>query len=140
MDDLLLQIGVGGVFAIMVLREVFKFLEKQREKKGNGKTAAYRSQHASSVTASDARQLGIEVSRIENKIDVAVKKLEGMQGPIFDMHRWHDVDDPTRPGAKLWWGVCLSELNASVKVLADETRLLRQAMEDHNNRRGRTRG
>lgn len=31
-----LQVGVGGIFAILVLKEVFNFITKQKEKNGGG--------------------------------------------------------------------------------------------------------
>lgn len=36
MEDQLLQLGVGGLFAILILREVFSFLKSQRDKKEAG--------------------------------------------------------------------------------------------------------
>lgn len=51
MDSLLLQIGVGGIFSILVLREVFSYLTKR-----NGSVDAGRLKHIDDVISARDQQ------------------------------------------------------------------------------------
>jgi hypothetical protein len=62
-DSILLQLGVGGIFAIMVIREVLGFL---RDRKGG----------ATSEEGAKTREL---VHQVKSKLD--------------ELHKWHDVRD-----------------------------------------------
>lgn len=94
MDSWLVQIGVGGVFAIVVLREVFNFLKsyknhrdckKQENNPGQASTTNFVSrtefeQHKSSVQYKDT--CGEIVKRIENALKSQEKNIDKQFGEI----------------------------------------------------------
>jgi hypothetical protein len=75
MSDILVQLGVGGVFAILIIREVFGFVKSHKPKNTNGKTFHVTRQefekHKDSVQYRDA--CGEIVKRIDGNF-VALEK------------------------------------------------------------------
>ncbi len=95
MEDLVIQLGVGGIFAILVLDRVFKFL--------SGRQAT----DAGEVDAG----LGAKGAECRRK--------------VHELHEWHDHDEMgegATPGEKVWWGTALrrdvNDLARSVDGLA----------------------
>lgn len=66
-SDILLHLGVGGIFAILIIREVLGFLLKNR-RNGNG--------GGSSATTADQFKL-----------------LRHIDDQVKDLHSWHDAKD-----------------------------------------------
>lgn len=71
MDSALTQLGVGGIFAILVLKQVFEFIDK-RKQNGNGSKSA----------PCQLREPG----RVEGQLD--------------ELHRWHRPDSSGRQSWK----------------------------------------
>jgi hypothetical protein len=83
MDELLTQLGVGGIFALLIIREVLGFLSKRKERgngngNGNGKPAM------TAAVQSDLFQLLREIN-------------EGTK----ELVRLHDVKD--EDGVPVWY-------------------------------------
>jgi|15BtaG_2_1085339.scaffolds.fasta_scaffold24449_2 hypothetical protein len=75
MEEGLTQIGVGGVFAIFILREVFTFLKSRKE----------------------AATLEGKVDKLVDQVD----SFEQVRSQIRDLHVWHNVTDTD--GSKIWY-------------------------------------
>lgn len=81
MDQLLLQIGVGGALAWLIIKEVLDFLKSRKEPHDR--------------RTDDQAQL--DMFTLLKKI---LSKTE-------DLHEWHDYDDPNNPGSKVWYGTAV---------------------------------
>ena len=108
--DPLSQIGVGGVFAVFILREVFNLLEKRK----NGNT--------------------VPVSKAP--IDDAFKKtVYDMAKQVDDLWEWHKVTD--EDGVKVWYvraslERAIQEQSAALRELREAVSKQTQALERMN--------
>ena len=113
MDARLLELGVGFIAAIMVIREVLGFLEKR--KNGGGGQSLIMNEHVNDVRGA--------VSVIKDKVD--------------DLHEWHNKTDAD--GIPLWY--VRRSLEESIRELGEkiylqieiQTEILRhmEKMEEH---------
>lgn len=85
MNELITQVGVGGIFVVLVLQMVFSFLEK---KDGKGSFAGKSPQ--------DWGQLLKDVAHLRQRCDW--------------IHAQHDIPDKNHPGAMVWWALDLPEI------------------------------
>lgn len=46
-----------------------------------------------------------------------VRAVSLLQRQIADLHEWHSVKDPARPGAFLWWAASLPDVTASLETI-----------------------
>ncbi len=109
----ILELGVGLIAALMVIREVLNFLDKKRGGEGDGD--AVMSEHVSDVKGS--------VTAIKDKVD--------------DLYEWHNKTDAD--GVPLWY--VRRSLEQSIKELGEkiylqievQTEILRhmEKMEEH---------
>ena len=91
--DVFTQLGVGGIFVILVLREVFGFLEKKRSN-GNGTSPSA----ADVLAAANLKKTIYEISR-----------------QMDDLYEWHRVAD--EDGVKVWY--VRRSLETAMRDLAD---------------------
>ncbi len=92
MDARLLELGVGFIAAIMVIREVLGFLEKR--KNGGGGQSLIMNEHVNDVRGA--------VSAIKDKVD--------------DLHEWHNKTD--QDGIPLWY--VRRSLEESIRELGEK--------------------
>lgn len=92
MDARLLELGVGFIAAIMVIREVLGFLEKR--KNGGGGQSFIMNEHVNDVRGA--------VSAIKDKVD--------------DLHEWHNKTDAD--GIPLWY--VRRSLEESIRELGEK--------------------
>ncbi len=103
------QLGVGGIFVVLVLDRVFKFI--------NGRQTS---------GAGDADSgLGIKGADVRRK--------------VHELHEWHDHDEMgegATPGEKVWWGTALrrdmGDLARSVDGLAGNVAAQTTALDTQN--------
>lgn len=91
-DARILELGVGLIAAIMVIREVLNFIE--RKKNGSGHDGALMNEHVNDVRGA--------VSVIKDKVD--------------DLHEWHNKTDAD--GIPLWY--VRRSLEESIKDLGEK--------------------
>ena len=70
MDELLTQVGVGGIFAILVIREVFSFLEKRNGKKEGDQTLEGKLVSIGKENLSIAKEINDTVTKTHDMHDV----------------------------------------------------------------------
>lgn len=118
----ILELGVGLIAALMVIREVLNFLDKKRG--GAEESGSLMSEHVSDVKGS--------VTAIKDKVD--------------DLHEWHNKTDAD--GVPLWY--VRRSLEESIRALGEkiylqievQTEILRhmEKMEEHYREMLRRRG
>lgn len=64
------------------------------------------------------------IGNLEHKVDRIVQTTN-------DLHRWHDIDDPDHPGAKVWYSQNRPVV-AELRELGKETKRVVQVIERHN--------
>lgn len=69
-DTILGQVGIAGILTILILRTVFDFLDRYRNKKPSDSAGA-----------------------AERKLAVLMKKIETMEIQVRELHQWHDQRD-----------------------------------------------
>jgi len=95
MDGRLVELGVGLIAAIMVIREVLGFLDKKKYTNGNShEHGAVMNEHVNDVR--------IAVSKVKDKVN--------------DLHDWHDKRDAD--GVPLWY--VRRSLEDSIKDLGEK--------------------
>ena len=101
--DLLLSLGVGGVFCVMILRLVFEFLKSRKEPMASSGGQTDRLARSMNVIEllSDIKDL---LTSQQSQSAQIKEKVTRIQTIAFDMKRLHDVPDPKYPGNQLWWG------------------------------------
>jgi biopolymer transport protein ExbB/TolQ len=113
------ELGVGGILALLILKEVFSFM---RSKKA---VSATRTQNQL-ITDSILKGLkGIQSDPCYNEHKKIGKMMEDMTRKINDLYKWHDVEDSE--GVKVWY-VRKSLEEAIVKLsssIEKQTELLR---------------
>lgn len=84
MDGKLVELGVGLMAAIMVIREVLNFLDKKKfySDNGNGSLNGH-----GAVMNEHVNDVRFAVSKVKEKVD--------------DLHNWHDKRDAD--GVPLWY-------------------------------------
>ena len=75
------QVGVGGIFVVLVLRMVFDFLEKREKKKNNGNTS--------------------DLGATGKKVHILLQKVEKIEKQTQDLYDWHNKED--EEGVKIWY-------------------------------------
>jgi len=98
MDDLIAQVGVGGIFAVLVIREVLNFLTKR-----NGAD----------------KDKGGKLDR------VILAALQEMKPKLDELHKWHDQRD--QDGVPVWYirrslEEAVDKLAESQQMLSDNIR------------------
>lgn len=115
------QVGVGGIFLILVLKMVLEFVEK------------YRAKH--DPESAVGRTTG-EHQILEKKLMVIMGKLDQVEKQIDDLWVWHNKEDGD--GRKIWYfssslTAALEKLAASLdkqtQVLTEVAREQRQVIE-----------
>lgn len=91
MDNTLIQVGVGGTFALLVIREVFGFVKYLKNNKSNQKERE--------------DDQGADLPRMARQID--------------DLHQWHSLTD--EEGVKIWYvrrslEEALRELSSNIRA------------------------
>ncbi len=69
-DSILGQVGIAGILTVLILRTVFDFLDRYRNRKP-----------------------GESAGAVERKLAVLMKKIETMEIQVRDLHQWHDTRD-----------------------------------------------
>lgn len=84
-NDLVMQLGVGGGLAYLVIQLVLEFLEKREKAKDKA---------------------GMDPALVAYNAALAdlFKILKESRTMIKDLHEWHNHDDPSNPGSKIWYG------------------------------------
>jgi hypothetical protein len=102
--ELLTQLGVGGIFAILVIRMVLDFLAKRR----NGASASATRDLFALVR--EVRDLNVI---LKNAVVEMAPLVRGTCERVAELHRWHDrVDDD---GVMVWY--TRKSLDESIRVL-----------------------
>lgn len=99
MDGKLLELGVGLLAAVMVIREVLGFLDKK--KLHNGSDSSTLNGHGA-VMNEHVNDVRFAVSKVKEKVD--------------DLHDWHDKRDAD--GVPLWY--VRRSLEDSIKTLGEK--------------------
>lgn len=86
MNEALTQLGVGGIFTIMVLQMVFSFLKSKSPPKDP---------HGIS------KRLGLMTDAIAASFQCIERKLDELLVLTKDLHTWHNVSD--NEGVKIWY-------------------------------------
>lgn len=75
MNELLTQVGVGGILAILILREVFGFLKNKKNNPGTGVVSAtdFREFQREVQYVSTCKQI---VKRLDERFDTVCNKLD----------------------------------------------------------------
>ena len=89
--DYVAQLGVGGIFAILVIREVISFLQAREDKK-NG-TARGVPDCAGPVIA--------QLAKISETMRLIGEQMKATGEHCSDLHKWHNVKD--RDGMPIWY-------------------------------------
>lgn len=107
MDEALLQIATGGIFAILILREVFGFI-----KNGNNKEFKITSERFSALE----RKICENNKLLRENKELLYKIL----GKINDLWHWHSMEDPAT-GVKIWYNTAIkNKLNEIYKYLEEK--------------------
>lgn len=88
------QVGVGGIFLILVLRMVLDFVSKYEQRKAAAKSGG------GDIAAQRSATTG-EHSILERKLIVLLKKVEIIEKQTDDLHQWHAKEDDD--GVKIWY-------------------------------------
>ena len=99
MDSKLLELGIGLVAAIMVIREVLGFLDRKKTHNGNDSNSLNGHGAVMNEHVNDVR---FAVSKVKEKVD--------------DLHDWHDKRDAD--GVPLWY--VRRSLEDSIKDLGEK--------------------
>ena len=83
------SVGVGGMLLLMVVRQVFEFL--------NGKNGIYKQD------SNDDSKTRINLEVQISSINASLQELKNKLPLLEDLHRWHNVRHPTIPGHFVWW-------------------------------------
>lgn len=84
MDQILLQIGVGGALAWLIIKEVLDFLAKRKESADNPER------------------------RTDDKSFTDIFAiLKSIRKEVGSLYEWHNHDDPHTPGSKVWYGTAV---------------------------------
>ena len=94
MDHAITQIGIGGIFAILVIREVLNFLGKKKDSPSSAKTCEF---------DKETKDL---LFKLKNQVD--------------DLYKWHDQRDAD--GVPVWY-IRRSLEEAIVKLAASQESL-----------------
>lgn len=91
MDELLTQLGVGGIFAIVIIREVFNFMGSKPKKNGQYVNRAEYEQHKKSVQYKDTcgqimQRLDERHAAQEKQYDRIDRQLEQLKTLIKNGH------------------------------------------------------
>lgn len=89
MDDLLTQIGVGGLFSLMILREVFGFL-KQR----NGNGGAKRKRSVTDLIKEKEKSTD-DINRKLDELELTLKAIMRTVDALKDLHDARTADGRT---------------------------------------------
>lgn len=103
MDDIILQLGMGGALAWLLVVEIRKIISELSRKKNP------------ELSTSKA-----DLDRIEGAIAGLFEIAKSVKSMTKDLHEWHDHDDPMNPGSKVWYGT------ASMEKLKDVERRVNQ--------------
>ncbi len=87
------QVGVGGIFLILVLRMVLDFVSKYEQRKAAKNSGGDVAAHRSATTG--------EHSILERKLVVIIKKIEVIEKQTDDLYKWHAKEDDD--GVKVWY-------------------------------------
>lgn len=60
-----------------------------------------------------------------------LKSLGQLQKLTSELHRWHDHPDAEHPGAMIWWGTALNEVEEHTKQLASSVRAISTSQGEH---------
>jgi hypothetical protein len=113
------QVGVGGIFLILVLKMVLEFVQKYKAKQ-DGQTVGTSGEH----------------SILEKKLMVIMHKVEKIERQTDDLHTWHDKEDGD--GRKIWYlssslttamDRLATSLDKQTQVLAEVAREQRQVID-----------
>jgi hypothetical protein len=102
----LTQVGVGGIFAILVIREVFNFLQKRKTPNGDN---------------------GVQFHR---ELDTKVNEIKSL---TRELHKWHSVTD--MEGVPVWYvrkslEKSIGELATNIKEQTDIIRRVGNELKD----------
>ncbi len=123
----LVQLGVGGIFALLIIKEVFAFIKAKKPTHVPAQTLANNIQKNLKSIQSD--NCSKEHVRME-------KMIENISRQVADMYKWHDVEDSE--GVKVWYvrkslEEAIGKLSSSIekqtellRVFADEFRSSRK--------------
>lgn len=84
-EEIVLQLGVGGGLAYLIVKEVLEFLQK-RDK------------------AKDKADMDPALVAYNAALADLFEILKESRTMIKDLHEWHNHDDPNNPGSKIWYG------------------------------------
>ena len=123
----LAELGVGGIFALLIIREVLSFVKSRKPSQVQTQAVANNIQRNLKSIQSD--NCSKEHQRME-------KMLESMARKMDDMYKWHDVEDSE--GVKVWYvrkslEEAIVKLSSSIekqtellRVITDEFRISRK--------------
>jgi hypothetical protein len=107
MDEALLQLGVGGIFSILILREVFGFIKGADNKEHRGKCHC----------GKEIKEIKEELNKNHEDHD---KSIDEILIKTRELWHWHSQEDP-ETGIKSWYtSTVKSKLNELIKLLKKE--------------------
>lgn len=81
----LTELGMGAIFALMILKEVFAFLKTRK-----------------SPATTQTMPKSACNEHVLQTLKVILDKVEKIQDRTDDLHEWHNITDPT-DGTKIWY-------------------------------------
>ncbi len=110
MDETLLQLGVGGIFSILIIREVLGFILKWKTK--------------DSIQVQPAGcRCSLEIKRLEESLAKQDKGVEEVITKVRELWHWHKAEDP-ETGIKVWYNKTISnkvdDLIKAFKILENK--------------------
>jgi len=106
LENIPLQIGVGGIFVVLVLKEVLAFVASQGKDKEAGKPGG----------CSNSAECQATIRRIASQIG--------------ELHDWHSMRDPNT-GVFVWYGnLATRELKDAISALAETSRAQTEVLKE----------
>jgi hypothetical protein len=110
MDEALLQLGVGGIFSILILKEVFSFIKGADTKESRGKCHC----------GKELKELKEELTKDHDDHE---ESMDEMLTKIRELWHWHSVEEPGT-GIKVWYNKTISnKIDELVKLIKKENGL-----------------
>jgi len=128
LEESLTQLGVGGVLAFLIIKEVLGFLGKKNAGSRDAQGGA---------TLSEVRDALLKISEVHTRTKVQADICANCLGKIEDLHDWHKETDSE--GVRRWyfrdsWAGCLERIDAStneqLRIIEQLTKQLQTIVEE----------
>jgi len=101
MESLFMEIIGGGILTVMILKEVFAFILRQRN--GNG------------YSKNDK----IDIHAIHSMFSSMQNDIDKLKHQTKDLWVWHNIDEPGEPGVKVWYAANRRKTEEALTKIAE---------------------